>query len=326
MLKLYFLFLIKKNFNNLELWKNYFKNANNYQIIIHPKIYKEIFLGLNEEVLYPIETKWGDISLADAVVYLLKKAVATNKSSKCYFILLSDDSVPIHSYNRFYKFLNLNKLSFFSHSDYLIGTKRYNREFIFSSQFFCVNKEDAQIVVNNYIKYRNKIKNRSALEKDRHRMYSPDETFMLSILFYENKNYKFNDRNIIERISFWYRETIPEIENLIKSYKTLAYKLYKLQDSNKINQVQKDALDALILLKKYGINHPITFLYHKKLISKFKKKSPESFFLRKIVSGDNKIGFKYEDISKLKSFFDNNDYQNITKFINLNIFNLKTFR
>ena len=309
MLQIYFLFLIKDNFSNLKIWKNYFKNAYNYQIIIHPKKYKNNYLDLNEIVLYPIETKWGDISLVDAEIYLLKKALAISKSSKSYLILLSDDSIPIHSYNKFYKFLNSKTLSFFNYSRYLLGSTKY-KEFTFSSQFFCVNNKDAQIVVNNYQKYRDKILNFKNI-------YSPDETFMLSILFYENKNYQFHDRIITQPIRFYYRKTIPEIDNLIENIRNLKYNLFQLKENNSISFDQNNALESLNRLKLYANSHPFTFLYNEKLVNKFKELLPESFFMRKIVSKhDNKYYFKYEDINKLESFIANNDYINISKYIN----------
>lgn len=318
MLKIYFLFLIKYNFNNLKLWKNYFKNAYNYQIIIHPKIYKENYLDLNEIVLHPIETKWGDISLADAEVNLLKKALSVNKSKRSYLFLLSDDSIPIRSYNKFYKFLNLNKLSFFNYSDYLFGNKKFNNlNFVFSSQFFCVNIEDALIVVNNYKKYKDKILNFK-------KIFSPDETFMLSILFGENKDYKFNDTVIIEPISFSYKKNIPEIENLKKSLKELTYKLYVLKDNNNLSVDQSKALDSLIRFKNYCRNHSFTFLYDNKLVDKFKRQFTKSFFIRKITSKyDEKKSFSFEDIYNLKVLIEKKKFKSLSKFLNKTIDNLK---
>ena len=65
----------------------------------------------------------------------------------------------------------------------MIEIKKNN--YYYSSQFFCLNYRDANIIINNYNKHRNKFTNL--------KMYSPDEVFILSILFYENRFYKFID-------------------------------------------------------------------------------------------------------------------------------------
>lgn len=312
MLKLYFLFLIKDKFNNLEIWQNFFKNASNYQILIHPKLKnKKTFLDLNEKILNPIDTKWGDISLADAEVYLMKEALLLNDSPNSYYILLSDDCVPLTSFIDLYNFLNSQTLSFFNAEDYVRGTKKLKRRFIFSSQFFCANYTDVKTVVLNYKKYRLKFKKFN-------KIYSPDETFMLSILFYENKEYEFVNEKFIQLTTFFYRETIPEISDFVNSYNKFMKKLYNLKETKKISDIQQKAFDKIFKFKKYGILHPYTFLYEDKLIDKFKKHFPNSFFLRKVISDENKYyNFKLKDILYLKSYFDSNDYEKIINQLKL---------
>ena len=76
MVNIYFLFLIKDKIFNKNIWNNFFKKAYNFKIIIHPKEKnKNIYIHKDELVLDPIETKWGDISLADAEIYLLREAL-----------------------------------------------------------------------------------------------------------------------------------------------------------------------------------------------------------------------------------------------------------
>ena len=280
MLNIYFLFLIKDKVHNINLWKKYFKNSKNYKIIIHPKNKEKIvYIDKNEIVLNPIETKWGDISLVDAEINLLKKALEY-KNKNSYYILLSGDSLPLSSYKELYNFLGKQSLSFFNYRDYILGNRRYKNKFKFSSQFFCVNFKDANIVVNNYEKYKNKFINFKE-------MYSPDETFMLSTLYYENKLYKFIDRKIIVTTMFYYRNTIQEIDSYVKSYNNIMKFLYELKESNNLSDIRKETFHSLKKFKEYGISHPYLFLYNEKLIKSYKNKFKESFFIRKVTSNED---------------------------------------
>jgi deoxyribonuclease IV len=295
MLNIYFLFLIKDKIHNNKLWNKYLKNKNNYKILIHPKKKENIiYLSKNEIVLDPLKTKWGDISIADAEVYLLKEALKRCKGTDNYFILLSGDTIPIDTYINLYNFLEKQDLSFFNYKDYMIGNRKYKNIYYYSSQFFCVNYKDALVVTNNYKKYRNKFLNI--------KMYSPDEIFMLSILFYNNRMYKFIDMKFVNTTFFYYIRTIPEIEEFIQHKKKLKKYLYILKEDGKINSDQNKTLKLIIKFEKYGMLHPYTFLFNKKLIKSFKNKFPNSFFLRKIIDKKENNVLDYNNLILLKKY------------------------
>lgn len=304
MINIYFLFLIKDKIFNKNIWNNFFKNAYNFNIIIHPKEKnKKVYIHENEIILDPINTKWGDISLADAEIYLLKESLKDKKKNS-YYILLSGDTIPLYNYNKLYEYLNKQELSIFNYKDYMIGNKKKNN-YYYSSQFFCINYKDANIVVNNYNKYRNRFTNI--------KMYSPDEIFILSILFYENRFYKFIDSKFTNTTFFYYIKTIDTFTQYIKNSKKLIGSLYELKENGRINELENNILKMFIKFKNYGMLHPYTFDYDSKLNNQFKKKFYNSFFLRKIVDEKN------NNVLIFKDFIDFNN--NIVKK-NLNKINI----
>ena len=270
--------MIKDKIFNKNIWNNFFKNAYNFNIIIHPKEKnKKVYIHENEIILDPINTKWGDISLADAEIYLLKESLKDKKKNS-YYILLSGDTIPLYNYNKLYEYLNKQELSIFNYKDYMIGNKKKNN-YYYSSQFFCINHKDANIVVNNYNKYRNRFTNI--------KMYSPDEIVILSILFYENRFYKFIDSKFTNTTFFYYIKTIDTFTEYIKNSKKFIRSLYELKENGRINKLENNILKKFIKFKNYGMLHPYTFEYDSKLNTQFKKKFPNSFFLRKIVNETN---------------------------------------
>ena len=149
-------------------------------------------------------------------------------------------------------------------------------------------------------------------------MYSPDESFMLSTLFYENKLHKFIDRKIIVTTFFYYINTIPEINLFVKSYKNIMIHLYELKESNKISEIQTKTFNLLKKFKEYGLLHPYLFLYNKELIKSYKDKFKESFFVRKITSEKNSKNLLiYEDFINLTKLIEKKNYSKIINFLEI---------
>jgi hypothetical protein len=102
-----FLFLTRGEVNNIEIWENYFKDADpkKYKLFIHPKdemyLTSSLWKGDNSTVLRPIPTAWGTVSLVRATLYLLHKAIVEPRIKK--FMLVSETCLPMTSFNSFYE-------------------------------------------------------------------------------------------------------------------------------------------------------------------------------------------------------------------------------
>ena len=104
-------FLIKDNFKNLDFYNKWLEGVSNdkYQIYIHWKNKPE---KLFEKFKTPniIETKWGDISLVKATLNMFDLAVKDN----CDMLyLLSNDTLPLKSFDEIYK-INNTELVYFN--------------------------------------------------------------------------------------------------------------------------------------------------------------------------------------------------------------------
>ncbi len=114
-----------------------------------------------------VSTKWGDVSIINATIALIREAM-----QQCnYFILISGDTI-----------INPNLLE---------NIKKHKGRSIFclkniyaniyaTSQWWCMTKPDAQIILSKGNKYINKIKNRRILG-------APDELFFLTVLQAESR-------------------------------------------------------------------------------------------------------------------------------------------
>lgn len=95
--KIGFCFMIKDQFYNQDIWKEFFKNIphDEYKIYIHYK--KKCTMNLeNYEFINSIPTKWGTISLVQATFRLFERATDDNCT---IMFLLSGDTLPMQSYS-----------------------------------------------------------------------------------------------------------------------------------------------------------------------------------------------------------------------------------
>jgi hypothetical protein len=162
-----------------------FNNFINTNIYIHPKYPSKINQKYKRYIIKNLiePTKWCDFSIVQASINLLKEAILDNSNE--WFILLSEDSYPIYTNNEFIKkFKNIhNNKSVFN---FLSKYRGYYK----TSQWWILNKTDAQIIINSENKYINRF---------RHRILNGchDEYYFLSILMWENPQYKYTNAQVM---------------------------------------------------------------------------------------------------------------------------------
>ena len=163
-----FLFLTYDNIYNENIWKEYFKGANQeeYKIFVHPKNINEIKnqdLFKNCIVSERCETAWGKFSLIEAQRLLMKEALKTEKIN--HVIIISHNSLPLTSFRYLYDYLkNRGSLIGYGVSSFWEHTMRYDRlqnpnfpkkKFFVQEQWSILSRDDAKILVNegDTIKY-----------------------------------------------------------------------------------------------------------------------------------------------------------------------------
>lgn len=168
-MKIAFCFLTNKNINNVNLWKQFFINNNNYNIYIHNK---EHFDNYFTKYIIPskIDTKWGDISLVKATLLLFEEAFKDNENE--YFILLSESCIPLHNFDYIYNKINLNNSS-------IINTFNENKQ----HQWVLLKRDLLEWFLNNkYLEEFNDFK-------------PPDEYYFINLIkkFNLQEKFKIND-------------------------------------------------------------------------------------------------------------------------------------
>jgi len=154
--KIGFCFMIKDQFFNQEIWKEFFKDIpqNEYKIYIHYKQKCRMILE-NHEFINSIPTKWGSISLVKATFRLFEHAINDNCSM---MFLLSGDALPLQSYSNIAKIKNttfrplhmdMNKKTNFCLQNYNSITSHMKENLSWSQwrkqhMFFCMTREDFQ--------------------------------------------------------------------------------------------------------------------------------------------------------------------------------------
>lgn len=179
-----FLFLTYGDVNNINIWKNFFKNIK-CDIYIHPKYKDDVTSFFKKYIINDIiETQWGDISIIDATIKLLQNAIL-NKDNE-YFILCSNSCIPLLSYEMILNTLTRYNKSYF----YLMSKININKYILYkTSQWWILKRDDVFIILKNYIKYRNLIMNINIRG-----ICAYDEIFFLTLLKTENNNYKYNNK------------------------------------------------------------------------------------------------------------------------------------
>jgi len=174
--KIAFCFLLKDQIEHLDIWSQFFKNANpnKYSIYAHPKfISNKLPPWIINNTIETIKTEWCGESLVSACVNMFKKALEDRNNK--YFILVSGSCVPLYTFKDLYKIITVEKKSRI-HSMTL--TKK-GESYLYADQWILLNRYIAKIFIeieNNYDLVR-----QLYYESDQISSHCPDE--MYPILF-----------------------------------------------------------------------------------------------------------------------------------------------
>jgi len=290
MKKIALLFLTIDNHNKPDIWKQFLKNTNYFNIYCHPKNPSKVSQSFLKDNIIPelVETAWGELVLA--YYNLLKYAFENKENYK--FVYLSDSCIPIKNAETVYaELINDNatyidldvrtskhdiehRLNKHLHIYKKYGINKYN--FIKHSGWFVLNRFHSQVLLSNekIFKYFNKV-----LAGDEH---------ILSIL-------KANQMKLTPRII-----TCTKWDQTAYSiYKRDSARLWKMYDTTE-NQSEKQ--NILKVIKKMKIKmlektkHPKIYkVITEKDNTEFKFK--KCLFIRKILPETN---IKLVDFSFIK--------------------------
>ena len=151
------LFLIRKKINHERIWKRFFDGYENYfNIYVHAKERDRIASPLlrGKHISGWCETAYGHVSLVRAELLLLEEALKAKENQ--FFLLHSESCVPIRSFEYVYRQLFATGKSWLhSFKDDLWRyygirpTAVPHSAFFKSSQFFCLTRIHAQIVLDH---------------------------------------------------------------------------------------------------------------------------------------------------------------------------------
>jgi hypothetical protein len=167
------LFLTYSKITHIDAFSDYLDKCNVY---IHPKYPEKVNKNLQKYIIpILIDTKWGDRSIVNATLELLKEAYKNTKNK--WFILCSEDIFPLVRYNDLSIYLSKQKYSIF---DVMDNSKNK------TSQFWALKRDDVSKILTNKNKWSmifDKIPRKSAV----------DELFFLPLLKNIDKSYKFTN-------------------------------------------------------------------------------------------------------------------------------------
>ena len=276
MKKIALLFLTIDNHNKPNIWKQFLKNTNYFNIYFHPKNPHKVSQPFLKDNIIPelAETAWGKLVLA--YYNLLKHAFKNEENYK--FVYLSDSCIPIKNAEIVYKELMKDNATYVDldvrtskhdiehrlnkhlHIYKKYGINKYN--FVKHSGWFVLNRYHSQVLLSNdkIFKYFNKV-----LAGDEH---------ILSIL-------KANQMKLTERII-----TCTKWDKTAYGiYKRDSAKLWKFYDSTENQSEKKNILKAIKTMKMKMLEktkHPKAYqVITEKDNDEFKFK--KCLFIRKIL-------------------------------------------
>lgn len=315
-----FLFLVYDNFSQPKVMKNYLSSNNLY---IHPKYPNNVDDYFKKYIINDlVETEWGTYSIVQATLNLLKAAY-NNKNNE-FFILLSQDIFPIYNFDKL-----CNKIKKIKHSIFTF----YNiyQNFWFTSQWWILKRNDVKIILDNESKNYSKFQIKNYI-------HAIDELYFLTVLKWNNSNYKFINRKIMyDKFLKYTIQKNPQVFNHILSneledikinkslfirkvtsnftmseYKTKK-KLYVIfigTETNQDNIIFNDSFDIILItsikinqIKKEIINRSIYIIF---IIYKFYYQTILDIINEKYISNWDIIIFTTEN-------FNLNNYNHIDK-------------
>jgi hypothetical protein len=189
--KLAFLFLIYDKINYEEIWKKFFNKADKskYNIYIHYKDNIELKYFEEYKLNNCIPTKWGDFSLVNAQLLLLKTALNDIENYK--FIYVSNSCIPLKSFNYVYNQLTKDNNTHFNTMPHIFPNcnallaavpKKDVRK---ASQWCILNRGHAKYLASN----------KSKINTDLYKkINASDEIYFITELYlYTNNNIKTTD-------------------------------------------------------------------------------------------------------------------------------------
>jgi hypothetical protein len=186
MKKIAFCFLIYNEIIYENLWYDFLKNSdkNKYNIYIHYKENKKLkhFEKYKLQLEEIIPTKYADISIVYAQNQLYKKAFTDENNYK--FIILSQNCIPIKSFDYIYDFLTKDDSSYFNicnpgdfFSNGKEALKYLSYEKIHKAHKYCILNRTALDIIFKNLNFLNYFE----------KTYAPDELFYISLLFDKEK-------------------------------------------------------------------------------------------------------------------------------------------
>ena len=177
-----FCFLLTVSFPMEEVWERFFEDQRDYIIVIHGKPSLELkteFFKHKANILKPIDTKWGNISLVYAQNLMLEYSVNVKMADFC--CILSGNCIPVKNYKYIYNNLEATPISrFYLSESYLPIFKKKQ------SQWCVLSLEHIQIILKYADIYSEIFKTFNLC--DITPFGAPDEYFYVNLLLWKNIN------------------------------------------------------------------------------------------------------------------------------------------
>ncbi len=154
--KICFMFLTRDNLTRTDIWTKFFRDIDTtlYSIVCHPKDRSRVIqtLLLPNIIDASIDTNWGEFSLIDAEIELLRAGLRDDKNEM--FVLLSENSCPLWSFHIIYTHLMNNRFSYIG----VFDKQRIRKfavygnvvdSFIGHSQWIILNRQHTEFYVNH---------------------------------------------------------------------------------------------------------------------------------------------------------------------------------
>ena len=171
-----FLFLTISDLH--PVWETWFPHIDNIYIHNKSKFHKNKFVT---RCIPSIKTEWGKISIVNAMIKLLEKAV--ENTSLSHFVFLSGNCVPLFDYTHtcdVISQLHYSSFHVFKYSNIRNVPTEYHHCSLRHSQWCILTRKDVDLIINNVHTHK--------FEK----VSIPDETYFGTVLKYFNVNFDNN--------------------------------------------------------------------------------------------------------------------------------------
>jgi hypothetical protein len=241
-MRIAFLFLTIGELNHPKIWKSYFKDADpsSYKIYAHSKNPPNSNTIL-KQISKTVPTKWGDISLVKATLFLLAEALIDDCDM---YILLSESTVPFKSYNYLQNFLSdqKNRMG-------VIQRVKDHDDLYKSSQWFIFNKETVKNIVSLTSKYIDdpQLSKPSSLG-------APDELYFATIVRREGIPVIEEQTTYYKFKGVDYKSAKLKLDNIYEKYRSNREKMTQ-KEKNNFKKMHNELWENL----KDAGKHPISF-------------------------------------------------------------------